>query len=186
MGFHTFDPAKIENLEDESRFRYCSREELLQPLPTDENSQLLDIGSGTGFYTDEISPFVGEIVGLDVQRTMHRQYREKGVPDNVRQVTAEAGALPFAEKSFDAAVSTMTFHESTTAKSLEELYRVLDVDAPVVVVDWSGAGSGEAGPPVSERYDADRARTLLSEAGFKIQTAAERPETFAAIAVRPR
>jgi hypothetical protein len=33
MGFHTFDPAETERLEDPTRFRFCSREELLGALP---------------------------------------------------------------------------------------------------------------------------------------------------------
>ncbi|MFB6293943.1 MAG: SAM-dependent methyltransferase, partial [Halonotius sp.] len=29
MGFHTFDPSMADRLDDESRYRFCSREELL-------------------------------------------------------------------------------------------------------------------------------------------------------------
>jgi len=176
MGFHTFDPAETDRLEQPSRFRFCSREELLQALP--DGGTLLDLGSGTGFYTDELAPFFGRVVAVDLQPAMHRQYRERGMPANVQPVTGDAAALPFADGAFDAAVSTMTFHESTTEEGLRDLYRVLADDAPFVAVDWSGAGRGESGPPRSERFDAAEARSLLSAAGFEVETATERSETF--------
>ncbi|WP_436900333.1 class I SAM-dependent methyltransferase [Halovenus halobia] len=182
MGFHTFDPAETERLEDPTRFRFCSREELLQWLPTGREHNLLDIGSGSGFYTDEVAPFVGHVVALDVQAEMHRQYRERGMPDNVAPMTADAGGLPFGDDTFDGAFSTMTFHESATNESMADLYRVLSPGGRVVIVDWSAEGNGEAGPPRSERYDLDRARVFLSDAGFTIVEGSERSETFAIVA----
>jgi ubiquinone/menaquinone biosynthesis C-methylase UbiE len=182
MGFHTFDPAKIERLEDPSRFRFCSREELLQYLPRDDDAIVIDLGSGSGYYTDELAAFLGQVVGVDVQPAMHARYRERGVPDNVRLVTADAGSLPLADGSLHGAFSTMTFHESTTEESLRELHRVFAPEASFVVVDWSNEGSGEAGPPVAERFSAAEARELLSDAGFSVESAAERSETFHLIA----
>lgn len=182
MGFHTFDPARADRLDDPTRFRFCSREELLGPLPRGPDATVLDVGSGTGFYTDEIAPFVGHVLALDVQLEMHDRYREKGIPANVSPLTADAESLPLADGTLDGAFSTMTFHESTTAESLAELRRVLAADAPFVVVDWSREGSGADGPPVDERFDAERARKLLGDAGFAVETADERSETFSAVA----
>jgi ubiquinone/menaquinone biosynthesis C-methylase UbiE len=140
------------------------------------------VGSGTGFYTDEIAPFVGHVLALDVQREMHDLYREKGIPANVSSLTADAESLPLVDGILDGAFSTMTFHESTSPKSLSELQRVLVADAPFVIVDWSGEGSGENGPPVDERFSAERARELLGDAGFTVETAEERSETFRIVA----
>lgn len=180
MGFHTFDTSRADRLDDVSRFRFCSREELLQHLPRD--GTVLDLGSGTGFYTEEIAPFVERVLALDVQTEMHELYRENGIADNVAPVTADAESLPFDDGSVDGVFSTMTFHESTTAESLAELRRVLAADAPFVIIDWSGDGAGEDGPPVDERFDAERARELLADAGFTVEIANERSETFRAVA----
>ncbi len=182
MGFHTFDPARAERLDDPTRFRFCSREELLQHLPGEADATVLDIGSGTGFYTDELAPFFDRVVGVDVQPQMHELYREKGVPENVWLLAADADSLPFADGAADGAVSTMTFHESTTPASLSELQRALSTDSPFVVVDWSKAGSGESGPPLEERFDATQAQDRLAAAGFTVEHAAERSETFAVVA----
>jgi len=183
MGFHTFDPARADRLEDATRFRFCSREELLEALPRGSEDTVLDLGSGTGFYTDEIAPFVGRVIALDVQPEMHDLYRERGdgIPENVRPVTADAEALPVAPAALDGAFSTMTFHESTTPDSLAELHGALADGAPFVVVDWSREGNGESGPPVAERFSAAKARELLTDAGFDVASAVERSETFRAV-----
>ncbi|NEU58310.1 class I SAM-dependent methyltransferase [Halorussus sp. MSC15.2] len=113
MGFHTFDPESADRLEDESRYRYLSREELVGALAlgSGRGDTVADLGSGTGFYTDDVAPFAGEVRAIDVQAEMHELFREKGVPENVELVTADVGDLPFADGELDAAFSTMTFHE---------------------------------------------------------------------------
>jgi ubiquinone/menaquinone biosynthesis C-methylase UbiE len=184
MGFHTFDADGAAGLEEDSRFRYCSREELLGNLQVGPESTVLDLGSGTGFFTDEVAPFVGSVVAIDLQPEMQTFYHEKGVPNNVDQVLANAEAEPIADGSVDAAFATMVFHEAATERSLAELYRVLAPDGRFVAVDWSAAGRGEAGPPRSDRFDVDEASQLLSAAGFTVETARERGETFLVVARR--
>jgi ubiquinone/menaquinone biosynthesis C-methylase UbiE len=183
MGFHTFDPDEIDRLEDPTRFRFCSREELLEPLPGDD-AEILDLGSGSGFYTDEIAPFVGHVHAVDIQPEMHDYYRDRGVPANVSLHTAAADDLPFAEDALDGAISTMTFHESTTETAMTELARVLAPGGRVVVVDWSANGRGEAGPSVAERFGTDDAREFFREAGFEILQSHERSETLRVVAQR--
>jgi len=182
MGFHTFDAAEADRLSDPTRFRFCSREELLQHLPTGDATRLLDLGSGSGFYTDELAPHVGRVAALDVQRAMHGSYRDRGMPGNVDPITAEAGSLPFRDGTFDGIVSTMTFHESTTEGSIAEAARVLDEGGRFVAVDWSAAGNGEAGPPRDERFDAADAGDFLAGTGLNVTVAAERSETFVVVA----
>jgi ubiquinone/menaquinone biosynthesis C-methylase UbiE len=180
MGFHTFDSDRAAQLDDESRFRFCSREELLQFLPRE--GTVADLGSGTGFYTDELAPHVGDIVGLDVQAEMHHHHMDNGVSDNVALVTGNAESLPFADSSLAGAFSTMTFHESTSPNALADLQRALVPGGPFVAVDWSAEGDGERGPPRGERFDVARARELLVDAGFTIDIAGERSETFLVVA----
>jgi len=184
MGFHTFDADRADKLEDEARYRYLSREELVDALDPDPDDALADLGSGTGFYTDDVAPFAGAIRAVDVQQAMHDIYREKGLPENVSLVTADVADLPFADGELDGAFSTMTFHEFASEAALSEVARVLRPGAPFVVADWSAAGDGESGPPVGERYDREEVVELLESAGFDVERADERPETVLAVASR--
>ena len=177
-GFHTFPVERADDLEDVTRFRFCSREELLGHLDAGRDATVADLGSGTGFYTDELAPFLGTVYAVDVQQAMGAYYRSKGLPDNIRPVTAAVETLPFPTDSLDGAVSTMTFHESTTEEGLRELSRVLAGGGTLVVVDWSAQGRGESGPPRDERFDAADARSMLDDASFDVGIAAERSETL--------
>ena len=178
MGFHTFDPGRADKLEDVSRYRYLSREELIAALDPEPTDSVADLGSGTGFYTDEVAPFAGDVRAVDLQAEMHELYREKGVPENVALVTADVADLPFADGELDAAFSTMTFHEFASEAALTEVARVLREGGRFVVADWTANGDGESGPPLDERYDQATAVELLEGAGFEVSQADERPETL--------
>ena len=177
MGFHVFDADLAENLDDPSRYRYCSTEELIGPLPS-QVGQLMDIGSGTGFYTEALRETADRLLALDIQPAMHRIHRDRRPHPRVRLLTAAASALPLAPGSVDAAVSTATFHEFAGADALGELARVIAPGGTVVTVDWSADGAGEAGPPVSERYSLDEAVSRFEHAGFATVGAEDRTETF--------
>ena len=184
MGFHTFDPASADRLEDPTRFRFLSREELLQALSVPKDATVADLGSGTGFYTDEVAPRAGTVYGVDVQTEMHDRYREKGVPGNVRLVTADVNDLPFDDGDLDAAFSTMTYHEFAADESLEELARVVRPGGRVVTLDWSRSGTGADGPPMDERFALADAVERFESAGFRTVEASSRKETFVHIARR--
>ncbi len=182
MGFHTFDPEKADKLEDAERYRYVSREELVAHLDASEEDVVGDLGSGTGFYTDDVAPFVRTVYAVDVQEAMHDHYRAKGVPENVSLVTADIVDLPFSDGELDAAFSTMTFHEFAGEDALAEVGRVLATGGKFVAVDWTATGCGESGPPVEERYDLETAHGLVERAGFEVEYELERPETFVLVA----
>jgi predicted TPR repeat methyltransferase len=77
MGHHTFDAGKAAKLEDAAaRYRSVSREELLWALDPTGTDAVVDLGSGTGFYTDDVAPHVDRVYAVDVQEAMHDHYRE--------------------------------------------------------------------------------------------------------------
>ncbi|WP_276256143.1 class I SAM-dependent methyltransferase [Halomontanus rarus] len=183
MGYHTFDASRADKLERAGRrYRFLSAEELLWALSLSPEDTVADLGSGTGFFTDDVAPHAGEVYAVDVQEEMHEYYREKGVPENVDLVTSDVSDLPFDDGGLDAAFSTMTYHEFASDDALAEIERVLTSDGRLVVVDWAATGSGEYGPPVDERYSANEATDALRDAGFAIEHRAVRPETFLVIA----
>jgi len=186
MGYHTYDVEAADRLEDASfRYRYLSMEELLGHLRPSTDDTVVDLGSGTGFYTDDVSPRAAEVYAVDVQEGMHEYYRAKpgGVPENVTTVTASVDDLPLGDSSVDLGFTTMTYHEFASEEALAEVRRVLSEDARLVVADWTSEGDGEAGPSVDERYSADEAVAALEGVGFETVHTEERTETFVTVAV---
>lgn len=178
MGHHTFDPARADRLNDPERYRYCSRDELVAQLDPESMDRIADFGSGTGFYTDDLAAFVSELHAIDLQPELHRHYQGRGVPPGVTLVTADVNTLPLRAGVYDAAVSIMTLHEIGTVETLREIGSTLAPGAKFLICDWAASGSGEAGPPVRERFSLDEATDLLTDANFFIDSASLRPETF--------
>jgi len=179
MGFHTFDPGMADRLDDAAaRYRHLSEEELLALLAPAAGEAVADLGSGTGFYTDSVAPAAGVVHAVDVQPEMHDRYRERGLPGNVRPVTADVADLPFPDDALDAAFTVDTYHEFAGEGALAEVARVLRPGGRLVVVDWTARGPGDAGPPTDQRYDLADAAGHLRAAGFRLRDAEERRETF--------
>lgn len=186
MGFHTFDAANADRLENaERRYRYTSREELIAAIDPKPTATVADLGSGTGFFTDDISPFVKMVYAVDIQPEMHTYYKEKGAPENVEFVTSDISDLPFEPDTLDAAFSTMTYHEFATPAALATLFTVLKPGGRLVTIDWAKDGDGEAGPPRAERFSMQDAIEALTDAGFEITMQSNRPETFFIVATKP-
>lgn len=183
MGHHTFDAASADKLENsEQRYQFLSAEELLWALALSPDHTVVDLGSGTGFYTDDVAPHAAEVYAVDIQAAMHEYYEEKGVPENVELVTTEVEDLPFEDTAVDAAFSTMTYHEFMSDSALTEIRRVLAPAGRLVIADWAATGTGENGPPLAERYTAGAATDTLRDHGFAIKHEATRPETFLLVA----
>lgn len=183
MGYHTFDVERADTLETAGRrYRFLSAEELLWALSLSPDDTVADLGSGTGFFTDDVAPHADHVYAVDVQAEMHEYYREKGVPETVDLVTSNVSDLPLEDGAVDAAFSTMTYHEFAGDEALAEIRRVLRSGGRLVVVDWTATGTGADGPPLEERYSADEAAAALRTAGFGIEHEAVRPETFLLIA----
>lgn len=185
MGFHTFDVSRADKLEDAARrYRYVSVEELRWALDPAETDVVADLGSGTGFYTDDVAPLVDRVHAVDVQPEMHEYYRDKGVPENVALVTSDIEDLPFEDGGLDGVFSTNTYHEFATGDALAELARVVASGGRLAIADWAAEGRGEAGPPHDERYSAPEATAAITDAGFSIEYAFLRSETFLVVANR--
>ena len=128
MGFHTFPVERADDLDDVSRYASLSVDELVFALDPDPEATVADLGSGVGFDTDDVAPFVGRVYAVDVQSEMHEVYRERGIPENVDLVTAGVDDLPFTDDDLDAAFSTMTYHEFYSEAALADIARVLRPD----------------------------------------------------------
>ncbi len=85
--------------------------------------RILDIGMGTGWFTDEVSRiYQADIFGIDSASGMVRHAKARKI---LKVSQAEAMNLPFKQQSFDLIVSNLTYQwVPDLARAFSESYRV--------------------------------------------------------------
>ena len=119
-------------LELPARQLVLSPRELVRRLRLNPQSRVLEVGSGSGYYSARIAADCRELVLLDLQREMLRKamsrIRHAGV-DRVGFVVADASRLPFDRDSFDVIYMVAVFGEVSRQRELIlEMHRILKPD----------------------------------------------------------
>ncbi|HEX9343956.1 MAG TPA: methyltransferase domain-containing protein [Actinomycetota bacterium] len=166
------------------------RHETLIALRLGEGERVLDVGSGPGLLAAEMAERVGQtgqVAGVDISPSMVRLARQRcartPIRDRIHFTRADATALPFADSTFDAAVSTQVYeYVSDLRTAFAELHRVLRHGGRVVIVDtdwdsivWNAGDQARMRQVLAawtERFaDPHLPRTLarqLGDAGFVV------------------
>jgi SAM-dependent methyltransferase len=161
---HLF-PDRAQRLTDPRRLdTQLSEKDLARLLALRGDEDVVDLGSGVGFYTDRIAALTtGIVYALDIQPEMHEFYRSRGLPANVRLVAGDVTHLEFPAASLDVACSVSTLHESGGVIDLAGLMRALRPGGRLVIVDWrKEADSTENGPPLDIRFDKEQVVASLA------------------------
>lgn len=148
-----FRPSRAKKLDDEERLAILSIETLAALLAMTGVESLVDLGSGTGFYTNRLAQLTkGIVYAVEMQPEMLERHVERGVPANVRLVLADLRRLPLPEASVDRALSIYAYHEAPGGIGLERVARALKPGGRLVIVDWKRSHEAlEHGPPLEIR-----------------------------------
>jgi ubiquinone/menaquinone biosynthesis C-methylase UbiE len=109
-----------------------ARKFLVEQIPVENVSAVLDLCTGTGTLLTHLQARVGHnghVVGADFSHGMLKMAQEKTRSlANVGLVEADAGGLPFMNGVFDAVTCSHAFYElkgDTQCQTLQEIVRVL-------------------------------------------------------------
>jgi arsenite methyltransferase len=170
----------------------AQRQAVLDALRLAPGERVLDIGSGPGMLVRQMAEAVGErgaVHGVDVSPSMLALARGTASPPGAAPVAyeqADALALPFADASFDVAVSTQVYeYVEDMSAALAEVRRVLRPGGRLLVLDtdWGSLVWHSRDPPRMRRVVAAwdehladphlprRLPGLLEDAGFTLATA---------------
>jgi ubiquinone/menaquinone biosynthesis C-methylase UbiE len=101
--------------------------------------RVLDVGCGPGIVTSALAEGAQEVVALDLIPQMLEQARErcaKAGRTNVVFKEGSATALPFADATFDAVVTRLSFHHFAEPNvALKEMLRVLRRGGILTIAD---------------------------------------------------
>lgn len=108
-----------------ARLQRYSGKHLMAWLPQKEALTVLDLGSGTGFFTNILSSKYQQVIGLDISTKM-LQYAKENRDQRIRWVEGDAFTLPFADNSIDLIYSNLVIQWfDPLEKALDEIMRVL-------------------------------------------------------------
>jgi ubiquinone/menaquinone biosynthesis C-methylase UbiE len=147
-------PERVARLEVERVVALCLEDADLKTV--------LDVGVGSGLFSEAFSKQRLEVSGVDVKPEMITAARQF-VPDgNFRESTAEE--LPYPDASFDLVFFGLVLHESDEPlKALQEARRVSR--QRVCILEWPYQ-EGEFGPPLAHRLNPTQIADLARQAGF--------------------
>ncbi|WP_413585579.1 bifunctional 2-polyprenyl-6-hydroxyphenol methylase/3-demethylubiquinol 3-O-methyltransferase UbiG [Bdellovibrio sp. HCB274] len=90
------------------------------------HAEILDVGSGAGFFSNSAVQAGYEVTGLDISRTSLRVAELMDRSGRVKYVEGDAYKMPFAKDSFDVVVALDLFeHVSDPERIISEMSRVL-------------------------------------------------------------
>lgn len=192
-------PHHAHRLDDPRRLEtQVSDQDLTRLLALRGDEDLLDLGSGTGFYTDRMAALTtGTVYAVELQPEMNDRYRRRGLPANVRVMLGDMTALPIEPAgagsdgaalrpaSVDMACTIAVWHEVEGKVDLPGLADVLRPSGRLVVIDWRrDAESGESGPPPGMRFTKEEVAQELAPLFALVSAEDLGPFMFAVVARR--
>ena len=131
----TYDTGRISQW-----FQYTQSLAINALAPT-EDSNVLDLGCGTGAAVLQLGQFLveGRACGVDISEEMVRQASAKIPEELIARVEFRQGssdAIPYADETFDGIICTNSFHHyPDPVQALQEMQRVLKDNGQIVVLD---------------------------------------------------
>ena len=105
--------------------------DLLEHLNLNSNSNVLDVGGGTGRVAQTLLPYSASVTVVDLSFKMLMEARLK---PGLRVSMAGSEDLPYPSESFDAIIMVDAFHHVIDQQlTLNELFRVLKPGGTIVV-----------------------------------------------------
>jgi len=175
-----------------------SESDLARVLALRGHEDVLDLGSGTGFYTDRVAALTtGTVFALEIIPEMLKHYSERGLPRNVRLIQGDMTALPqvkgdseppagsLAPSMADVAVTIATWHEIDGRLDVSGLAGLLRPHGRLIVIDWrKDPATWDHGPPEEVRYSTDDVAAALRSHFEVIKVEDLGPSMFAVTARR--
>lgn len=171
MSDKRFNPEHLHKLDSPEREKTLPKEKVLHALNITSADTILDLGSGTGYFTIPLAHKTNEMVyALDVEQEMLAYLKDRftnAAITNIELVEGKIEEVPLENLSVDKVVASMVLHEIEPLEAgLNEIYRLLRKGGRCVVVEWVKKDATN-GPPKNHRIDAVELSDNIQKAGFQ-------------------
>lgn len=108
---------------------------------SDSTSIVLDVGCGAGRPAIELSKYISQITGIDIEENMIREAQKRNNSNNAKFLKGDGFSIPFARNTFDLTYSTYntigSIEEENRLKFIKELARTTKKGGKVFVTTWN-------------------------------------------------
>jgi SAM-dependent methyltransferase len=123
---------------------------------------ILDVGVGSGLFSEEFFKHVLEVAGVDINPEMIVAAKQFVPTGDFRESTAEV--LPFPDASFDLVFLGLLLHESDEPLIVMQETRRVSRQR-ICILEWP-YHDGEFGPPLAHRLNPTKIAEMARQAGF--------------------
>ena len=169
---HRFDPAHLHRLFGPERDTWLHPQQVLDALRLRPGLNVVDFGSGPGYFTLPIAQRVGPggtVFALDVEPAMLEaleQRAQAAAVSNIAAILTDAQSIPLPDETADRALLSLVLHEvPDRSPLLAEVRRLLKPQGTLVVVEWQ-PWQTEHGPAPDERLAPERLADELNRHGL--------------------
>lgn len=107
------------------KIRWQRRCDMFRFFLGDDNKKVLEIGCGTGLFTQEIAKTNNQIIAIDISDDLINLARERVNRSNVIFKVEDACATAFDSDYFDYIIGSSVLHHLDVDSALKEFYRIL-------------------------------------------------------------
>jgi len=176
---HTFDPSKMDVLDDPDRLQWQSVASFIDFLELRPDALVADIGAGTGYFAIPLAEYLqgtGTVFAVDTEPQMlarlQERFEERDLAGWVIPVLSQESEIPLPDNSIDLILMANVYHElESPSEMVAELSRILRPQGHAVVVDWKPRNDNEGlehiGPAAHHRVAQGEVIECLDGSGFQ-------------------
>jgi ubiquinone/menaquinone biosynthesis C-methylase UbiE len=158
--------AGVEKLRSPERLRFMEVNRVVRLcLSETDIRSTLDVGCGTGLFSEAFVMKKIQVTGIDVNKQMVEEARNQVQDAHFQEGSAEA--LPFPEDSFDLVFLGHLLHESDDPLTVLKEARRVSKNI-VCILEWPYRQE-KYGPPLNHRLKFETIQKIISKCGFQQQ-----------------
>jgi ubiquinone/menaquinone biosynthesis C-methylase UbiE len=162
--------------DEQERRNWQFPERILSDIGLKPGMTFMDVGCGQGFFTMPAARIVGEtgkVCGIDISQTNIDKLKAKVVKAGLKNVllkTGKAEELILCKACVDILFFGIVLHDfESPDKVLANARVMLKPNGKLIDLDWKKKAM-EIGPPLPVRFSEAKARQLIVESGFKVES----------------
>lgn len=160
----------IKRFESPERDAYQKPEKVLEYLGKIKGKTIIDIGSGTGYFSVKLAQKGAKVIAADVNSEF-QEYLKKRIQEH-KISNIELRKIPYdnpnlSEQEVDIAVIVNTYHHiENRVEYFSKVKKGLKKEGYIVVIDFFKAEDIPVGPPLDHKLSIDEVVRELKKAGY--------------------